>query len=87
MLQPGEYSYFPAPQGEPGNSWWPGKPYWYGKTPNGHEACLLNHEITIHEDGTITVSPSILVSTSYDGGKTMVNLWHGYLEHGVWREC
>lgn len=38
---------------------------------------LDDHQITEHEDGTITVSPSILWP-----GK-----WHGYLEHGVWREC
>ncbi len=40
------------------------------------------HTITEHEDGTITVSPSIL-STWGDGA----NNWHGYLERGVWREC
>jgi hypothetical protein len=38
------------------------------------------HTIVEHEDGTITVSPSILVTGSH--GKQ----WHGYLERGVWRE-
>lgn len=38
------------------------------------------HIVTEHEDGTITVSPSILI-TRHDGS------WHGYLERGVWREC
>lgn len=41
---------------------------------------LASHEVTEHEDGTITVSPSILVTGHFD--KT----WHGYLERGVWRE-
>lgn len=54
---------------------------WCGVTPNGHIANLSNHEIVEHEDGTITVSPSILVGT-YE----QRNLWHGYLERGVWRE-
>ena len=38
-------------------------------------------QITEEADGTITVSPSIAVATSADGG----NVWHGYLEHGQWR--
>ena len=38
------------------------------------------HIVTEHEDGTITVAPSILI-TRHDGS------WHGFLERGVWREC
>lgn len=53
---------------------------WYCCTPNGYVGNLQGHDVTEHEDGTITVSPSILVS---DGEK---ELWHGYLERGVWRE-
>ena len=34
--------------------------------------------ITEYEDGTITVSPSIHVHEP--------NGWHGFLEHGIWRE-
>ena len=33
-----------------------------------------------HEDGTITVTPSIVITTH-------VGTWHGFLERGVWREC
>lgn len=40
---------------------------------------LSLHQVVEHEDGTITVSPSILVETG-DGRR-----WHGYLERGVWR--
>lgn len=65
-LQPGDYTIIE------GN--------WYGKTPNGYLCGLANHEVIEHEDGTITVSPSIKVSTD-------VEVWHGYLEKGVWRSC
>lgn len=54
---------------------------WYGCTPNGHACNLSQHTVSEHEDGTITVHPSIKVSNQ-DG-----ELWHGFLEHGVWRSC
>jgi hypothetical protein len=54
---------------------------WFGWTPNGHGANLSAHDVVEHEDGTITVAPSILVS-NHTG-----ELWHGYLERGVWRAC
>lgn len=38
------------------------------------------HDVVEHEDGTITVSPSILM----DRGNGQQ--WHGYLERGIWRE-
>jgi hypothetical protein len=53
---------------------------WYGCTPNDQGCNLGAHEITEHEDGTITVSPSIEV-TGHDG------YWHGWLKHGVWEQC
>lgn len=64
-----------------------GKEYWNCKTPNGHYGCLVDHKVIEHEGGTITVSPSILVSMSTGSAKTKKSLWHGYLEKGVWREC
>jgi len=66
QLAPGEYGVNP----DDGN--------WYACTPNGFMGNLADHEVTEHADGTITVSPSILVE-SWRG------TWHGYLEHGVWR--
>ena len=54
---------------------------WYVCTPDGRVGWLKNHTVVEHEDGTITASPSILVSA---GGRE--GSWHGYLEHGVWRE-
>jgi hypothetical protein len=56
---------------------------WYACTPTGEQAALGAHDVIEHEDGTITVSPSIEVSTSRNGAK--VPLWHGFLERGVWR--
>lgn len=53
---------------------------WRGCVPVGMAVNLAAHEVVENDDGTITVSPSILVS---DGtGRS----WHGYLEAGVWRE-
>ena len=56
---------------------------WYARPPvnKGHSGWLKNHQVTEHEDGTITVSPSILVE--WGDGVT----WHGFLERGIWRIC
>lgn len=51
--------------------------YWFIRDPHGQLGNISGHQIVEHEDGTITVSPSILDPDP--GG------WHGYLEHGVWR--
>lgn len=60
---------------------------WYAHCPAPDEplANLSAHEVTEHEDGTITVAPSILVNTSRNGRP--VQLFHGYLERGIWRIC
>lgn len=50
---------------------------WYAMAPSGG-CCTLQasvHQITEHADGTISVSPSIVMP---DG-------WHGHLTDGVWR--
>lgn len=52
-------------------------------TPNGNGPARLDGwDLTEHEDGTITTSPSILAHATGDATE-----WHGYLERGVWREC
>jgi hypothetical protein len=58
---------------------------WYARAPKGHMGNLANHTVTEHDDGTITVSPSILVTGGGNDGEAEV--WHGYLERGVWREA
>ena len=55
---------------------------WMMRAPKGHIGNLDNHNIVEHDDGTITVSPSILIQD-----KEYHNIWHGYLEKGIWREC
>lgn len=70
-LRPGEYMKGAA-------NWWARTPV-NTAFPKGAVANLGSHQVTEHEDGTITVSPSILVS---GGGN-----WHGWLERGIWREC
>ena len=78
---------------DPGDSWaagtgpqpgdyWSAADGWHAVTPTGLWCALRNHAVTTHDDGTITVSPSILVSNG-EGGE----VWHGFLERGVWRSC
>lgn len=52
--------------------------FWMCRPPGNHTGSLEKHTVVEHDDGTITVSPSILI----DDGR---NEWHGYLERGVWR--
>lgn len=57
---------------------------WMARPPGCHLGSLKAHTVVEHEDGTITVSPSILLTDYDDDGKE--KKWHGYLERGVWRE-
>jgi hypothetical protein len=52
---------------------------WFARPPGCHTGCLSNHQVIEHEDGTITVSPSIRVAD-------WRTEWHGYLVHGEWTE-
>jgi hypothetical protein len=49
--------------------------------PQFHAGSLAGHSVVEHDDGTISVSPSILHT------EPNVGQWHGFLERGVWREC
>ena len=79
------------------SDWQPGdyskaKSFWIVCTPNGEVGVLTKHTVTEHEDGTITVSPSILIypHKGYDEDtKQAIDMpgWHGFLERGVWRSC
>lgn len=53
---------------------------WHGCCPIGLVANLANHSVEERLDGTITVTPSIVVT---DG---QTKTWHGYLREGVWEE-
>lgn len=58
---------------------------WWAVTPDGHTANLSGRDVTEHADGTISVAGSIEVKGSRQGESQVV--FHGYLEHGVWREA
>lgn len=75
LLKPGEYCYY---EGE-----------LYGCTPNGLLACMSKRNIHMHDDGTISVTPSILVkrgTKDYSMGEYYAR-WRGYLTRGEWVEC
>lgn len=57
---------------------------WWCRTPSDEWAVgnLSQHEVVEHEDRTITVSPSILVTMPQDGKD--IELYHGYLVKGEW---
>jgi hypothetical protein len=57
---------------------------WYLYLPRCGAARLALHTVVEHEDGTITVTPSIL-TTGHDSGTKTTR--HGYLTRGVWDEC
>ena len=76
-LEPGDYR-----RTKRGGEWvWECRPP--GDHPETVQGNLGKHDITEHDDGTITVSPSILIQTTWAGKP---HEWHGYLERGVWRE-
>lgn len=72
ILAPGEYAKLPDGT-------------WRAETPNGHGANLAAHTVVEHEDGTITVDPSIEVYWPATGDRAKVVHYHGFLERGVWR--
>ncbi len=72
LLNAGEYTKWIDPQGNVN---------WMCCTPNGHHGNLGQHRVEEHEDGTISVTPSILVSLSTGP------VWHGFLKRGVWEAC
>lgn len=52
---------------------------WYLCAPSGESGgCDNRWTVTEHEDNSITVSPSLFFNTPHG--------WHGFLEHGVWRQ-
>ena len=65
LLCPGEYR-------KHGDTWYAHPPWQHGG------ANLGGHDVVENADGTITVKPSIRVTSGN-------HVWHGYLEAGVWR--
>lgn len=77
LLEPGEYAVSPAD-----GNWYAAVPVLRPQFPHVLVANLHKHKVEEHEDGTITVEPSILVM-GYDNDCEL--RWHGYLEKGIWR--
>lgn len=55
---------------------------WFMYLPRGGVGDITNHQVTEHEDGTITVSPSILLTSTRKDRRR-----HGFLKRGVWEPC
>lgn len=53
---------------------------WRARAPRLSRGNFSQHTVTEHEDGTITVHPSIEIV------QPPLGTWHGFLERGVWRE-
>ena len=63
---------------------------WYVVAPLGDGygiGRLEKHTVREHDDGTISVRPGDGSSNSILISKADGRSWHGYIEHGVWREC
>lgn len=80
-LEPHEYE--PGDFGKYGDVWFVRCPSTKDGELHLFTGNLANHNVIEHEDGTITVSPSILVTSRWAGEERQ---WHGFLERGVWRE-
>lgn len=83
----GRRTEFPEGLPEPGDYYKTPAGEWYGCSPNGYLCNLTAHDVIEHPDGTITVSPSIGIRRQTDekGRPVVNNLYHGYLEKGIWR--
>lgn len=68
-VEPGDYW---KPENRPDGEWWIRDPF-------GYFGRITQHTVTEHEDGTITVEPSILD----DRGPGQPS-FHGFLRAGVW---
>ena len=62
--------------------YWRDREHWWLYLPGGGLGNLSGHDVEENDDGTITVSPSILV-TNPKGTKRR----HGFLKRGVWHPC
>jgi len=54
-----------------------GRGIWNVRPPGHHTGSIPEHEVVEHCDGTITVSPSILID------EPGIGTWHGWLKKGV----
>jgi len=88
-LQPGDYWKLPdvdlgydCPSNLTGTIW-----RFYSPDGNG-VGTLISHTVREEDDGTISVRPGDGSSNSIlHSGGAKGKIWHGYIEHGEWKEC
>lgn len=60
--------------------------YWPPGAELGPWRAHPDKKITEHDDGTLSVTPSILcVYAKLEPGRP--GSWHGFLDKGIWRKC
>jgi hypothetical protein len=64
--------------------YWRSPGEWWIYLPRAGVGRLTNHEVTEHEDGTVTVRPSVGMKPASSGGGYVR---HGFLTRGEWGEC
>jgi hypothetical protein len=64
--------------------YWKADGIWLMYLPGCGVGNLANHKVEEHEDGTITVHPSILVEGHDKGQRTQK---HGFLVRGEWKDA
>lgn len=84
---PGEEDRYPMAPGSYGKT---PRGTWECCTPNGRLGNLASHTVVEHDDGTVTVTPSILVhptpTVDEQGRPIELPGWHGFLTRGEWSE-
>jgi hypothetical protein len=94
-LGDGDFLRYELKAGEYGRVLCDGEWVWVACTPNGMIGDFSAHEVIEHDDGTITVAPSIEVSggAHAEAAASEIQIedgegyWHGFLENGAWRRC
>lgn len=62
--------------------------HWVVRPPGHNAGGIPHHGVIEHEDGTITVTPSIVLEDYESNQRDSLRVaWHGFLEHGIWREA
>ena len=81
IAQPGAYGKTDLPEKDELKSM-PRLSWWQVTAPDGTEGAInpLKNSVIEHDDGTITITPSLDYSHLHPGG------WHGYLTRGIFTE-
>jgi hypothetical protein len=77
--RPDNYDWRQSEPGDYGFQDWTGQRELYIRDPFGVVGRITSHTVTEHEDGTVTVDPSIAPPDGAEPGA-----FHGWLRRGVW---